>query len=95
MLTVTYTPHYPEEKPEVELTSSLSVTSEMKDRVREIIEEELEENIGMPSISVVQMAIKEYLDEANEAERTRIVEERKRAKEEADRKELVCEYERG
>ncbi|EGD82063.1 hypothetical protein PTSG_02744 [Salpingoeca rosetta] len=87
-LTVTYTPTYPEEAPVIEISSSLCVSAAAKEKLQEVIKTEIEDNLGMPMVSVVQMTVKEALDEINEQERQRIVDDRIRAKEEAEMKEL-------
>lgn len=88
-LRIAYTPGYPDEAPVVEIEGTICVNDEDKEVLKQFISSEIEENIGMPMIAVLQMSIKEYLDDCNKKQANATLEQRVRAKEEEEKKEAV------
>ncbi|XP_072178725.1 RWD domain-containing protein 1-like [Diadema setosum] len=92
-LCFTYTPTYPEEAPVFEVTFNDDVAQEYEDKIRELVEAQIEENLGMAMIFAIVSAAQEFLNEriddlkaAREDRRKRLEEEKRREEEEAEKK---------
>eukprot|EP00049_Salpingoeca_infusionum_P008672 m.143148 g.143148 ORF g.143148 m.143148 type:complete len:245 (+) comp14083_c1_seq1:60-794(+) len=85
VLLVTYVENYPEEAPVVEIHNCEAVDDSVLEKLTEAVQNEVEDNLGMPSVFPIHSAVKELLDKENLELRLRIVREREAAQAEAER----------
>lgn len=67
-LKFTYTPTYPEEPPLVEILDDVNLDDEQLERLKDRLEKEAEENLGMVMIFTLVSAANEWLNEEWDAE---------------------------
>jgi len=91
LLKFTFTPTYPSKAPEVEFEDSENLEDEHLDEMREEINKQIEENLGMPMAFTIVSACIEWLGEKNDQikrEEEEAIQRRKEAEEEEERKKL-------
>lgn len=90
-LQFTYTPHYPEEAPTVQVISRNNVSDDDEATIMSILQQQAEENLGMAMVftmvSAVQERLNEIVDEMKQAEK----EERERLEREESEREKAEE----
>ncbi|XP_041463278.1 RWD domain-containing protein 1-like [Lytechinus variegatus] len=92
-LKFTYTPCYPEEAPIFEVILDDELAQDYEQQISELVQAQIEENIGMAMIFAIVSASQEFLNEkideikaTKDDRKRRIEEEKKRAEEEAANK---------
>nr|CAG4652225.1 EOG090X0F6V [Triops cancriformis] len=88
-LEVTYTPTYPNDPPEFDVTDTVGMDDEQTERLKEHIQTQVEESLGMVMVFTMVSAANEWLSVAWEEEVKRREEEIERKKVEAEEAEKV------
>ncbi|XP_070568312.1 RWD domain-containing protein 1-like [Ptychodera flava] len=86
-LQVTYTPTYPDESPDIEVTFSSNLDDEDLTSLLNLCQEQAEENLGMVMVFTIVSAVQEKLNEKVDLLKKQILEEEERAEEAKKAKE--------
>ncbi|XP_039256056.2 RWD domain-containing protein 1-like [Styela clava] len=83
----TYTPTYPDEAPIYELIECENLSAEDEEKIKTIIEKEIEDNLGMVMIFTVVTAIQEFLNDVKDGIKRREQDEKERHERELEAEE--------
>ncbi|XP_038048027.1 RWD domain-containing protein 1-like [Patiria miniata] len=84
-LEFTYTPTYPDEAPLYEVTEDGNVEEEDRDKITEILQQQIEENLGMAMVFTLVSATQEFLNNKVDEDQRVQMEEKRQQEEEEDR----------